>query len=251
MRPLKKRTGPTLTKLKHTRNKSWSLIHAVEWTATWRCHESIYESIPCILSWEDVGTLSQKQQSEIFQSASPVLCGSGNGILVQPTLQESEGVKLLLRIMWAEREKEKLLTNLQQWEVHQEINWIQDKPKWSLPARGQSMFNVFWFTSYHVSSSKDVWWPCSDVSVSHNRFNSYHMFEVVSSARRVRASNCTSSDLVSQICRSNCSTWKELMSQGNDFKWFQAYLSTWFLQKAATTWGVDRMLLSSVGRNIF
>lgn len=115
------------------------------------------------------------------------------------------------------------------------------------------MFDVFWSTSYHVSSSKDVWWPyhVHDVSVSHNRFNSYHMFEVVSSARRVRASNCTSSDLVSQICRSNCSTWKELMSQGNDFKWFQAYLSTWFLQKAATTWGVDRMLLSSVGRNMF
>lgn len=136
----KERTGPTLTKLKHTRNKSWSLIHAVEWTATWRCHESIYESVPCTLSWEDVGTLSQKRQSEIFQSASPVLCGSGNGILVQPTLQESEGVKLLLRIMWAEREKAKLLTNLQQWEVHQEINWIQDKPKWSLPVRRPEYF---------------------------------------------------------------------------------------------------------------
>jgi hypothetical protein len=56
----------------------------------------------CILSWEDVGTLSQKQQSEMFQTASPVLCGSGNGILVQPTLQEPERVELVLGIAWKE-----------------------------------------------------------------------------------------------------------------------------------------------------
>ena len=119
----------------------------------------------CILSWEDVGTLSQKQQSEIFQTASPVLCGSGNGILVQPTLQESEGVKLLLRIDNGKFTKKPIEFRTNQKEVYQQearvfLMYVDVRLIMSHHLRmfhGHTMFTTFLWATTGSTAIPYVW----------------------------------------------------------------------------------------------